>query len=85
MDRLPEDVLKHLEETFKGKRISVKDGKGETWIGECYFIGHNPHLPSWGLQVTLDRTPISNVVLSSIKLVDPRKPLFDKKFSINTE
>ena len=49
MDRLPEDVLKHLEETFKGKRISVKDGKGETWVGECYFIGHNPYLPSWGL------------------------------------
>lgn len=78
MDRLPEDVLKHLEETFKGKRISVKDGKGETWIGECYFIGHNPHLPSWGLQVTLDRTPISNVILSSIKIVEPRKPLFKK-------
>lgn len=70
MDRLPEDVLKHLEETFKGKRISVVDGKGETWVGECYFIGHNPYLPSWGLQVTLGRTPISNVILSSIKLVE---------------
>ena len=78
MDRLPEDVLKHLEETFKGKRISVVDGKGETWVGECYFIGHNPYLPSWGLQVTLDRTPISNVVLSSIKIVEPKKSLFDK-------
>lgn len=75
MDRLPEDVLKHLEETFKGKRISVKDSKGETWIGECYFIGHNPYLPSWGLQVTLDRHPVSNVILSSIKIVEPLKPL----------
>lgn len=75
-NRLPDDVLKHLEETFKGKRISVEDSKGEVWIGECYFIGHNPYLPSWGLQVTLDRTPISNVKLSSIKIVEPRKPLF---------
>ena len=78
MDRLPEDVLIHLEETFKGKRISVKDGKGETWIGECYFIGHNPYLPSWGLQVTFDIGVLSNVILSSIKIVEPRKPLFDK-------
>jgi len=77
-NRLPDDVLKHLEETFKGKRISVEDSKGEVWIGECYFIGHNPYLPSWGLQVTLDRTPISNVKLSSIKIVEPRKPLFKK-------
>jgi hypothetical protein len=77
-NRLPDDVLKHLEETFKGKRISVEDSKGEMWIGECYFIGHNPYLPSWGLQVTLDRTPISNVILSSIKIVEPRKPLFKK-------
>ena len=75
-NRLPDDVLKHLEETFKGKRISIEDSKGEVWVGECYFIGHNPYLPSWGLQVTLDRTPISNVKLSSIKIVEPRKPLF---------
>jgi hypothetical protein len=77
-NRLPDDVLKHLEETFKGKRISVEDSKGEIWIGECYFIGHNPYLPSWDLQVTLDRTPISNVKLSSIKIVELRKPLFKK-------
>ena len=78
MDRLSEDVLKHLEETFKGKRISVVGNNGQTYVGNCYFIGHNPYLPSWGLQVTLDRHPISNVVLSSIKIVEPIKPLFNK-------
>ena len=76
MDKLPDDVLKHLVETFKDKRISVRNDKGETFVGNCYFIGHNPYLPSWGLQVTLDRHPVSNVVLSSIKLVEPKKSLF---------
>ena len=72
MDKLPEEVLKHLEETFKGKRISVKGNGGETYVGNCYFIGYNPNLPSWGLQVTLDRFPISNVILSSIKIVEEK-------------
>ena len=71
-ERLPDDVLKHLEETFKGKRISFEDSKGQTWIGECYFIGHNSFFPSWGLQITVDRTPITNVKLSSIKLLEKK-------------
>jgi hypothetical protein len=74
--RLPDDILKHLEETFKGKRISVEDSKGIVWVGDCEFIGHNSFFPSWGLQVTLNRTPITNVKLSSIQIRETSKRIF---------
>jgi hypothetical protein len=66
---IPPDLVQHLQETFLGKKISVENDKGK-WSGVCQFIGSNPFFPSWGLQVTLDRTPVTNVKLKSIQLYD---------------
>jgi len=48
-------------EKFLGKKVVVIDSKGEEWVGRCEFIGFNPYLPSYGFQVTINRTPITNV------------------------
>jgi hypothetical protein len=75
---LTKEQLKELKEKFYGKRVEVpiqkrKDGMGSssklTVIGECQFIGYNDMFPSFGLQVTLDRMPITNVDHTKIKLV----------------
>jgi hypothetical protein len=65
---IPQEIVDQLQEQFLGKRISVEDEKGERWVGECQFIGPNPFFPSWGLQVTINRTPVTNVKIKSIHL-----------------
>jgi len=65
---ISQEIVNQLQEQFLGKRISVEDGKGKTWVGECQFIGHNQYIPSWGLQVTISRTPITNVKIKWIEL-----------------
>lgn len=67
--QLPPELVQHLQETFLGKKIQVENSKGK-WVGVCQFIGPNPFFESWGLQVTLDRTPITNVKLKSIELYE---------------
>jgi hypothetical protein len=52
-----------------GKRISVETEKGEKWVGTCQFLGYNDYLPSWGFQVTLDRTPVQHVKPKTIRLI----------------
>lgn len=70
--------VKELQDKFLGKRISVPwtntTGFGtkipnDTVVGICEFIGPNPLFPSWGLQVTIGRMPITNVDYTKIKLV----------------
>jgi len=68
--KIPQETIDDLKSNFMGKKISVIDGEGERWIGTCQFLGYNPNFPSWNLQVTLDRTPIPNVKLSSIKIYE---------------
>tara|TARA_R110000851_G_scaffold287352_1_gene441307 strand:+ start:2030 stop:2581 length:552 start_codon:yes stop_codon:yes gene_type:complete len=58
--------VKKLKKKFLGKRISVKDKKGETWIGNATYIGVNPTHRK--LQITIGRTPIWPVDVKSIKL-----------------
>ena len=68
---------KQLQYKFLGKKIQVPNThytgfgiRGGTISGVCTFIGYNPNFPSWGLQVTINRMPITNVDASTIKLID---------------
>jgi len=65
---IPEEQIEKMREQFMGKRISLDTEQGIGWVGTCQFIGYNKYLPSWGFQVTLDRTPIQHVIPESIKL-----------------
>lgn len=66
---IPQEQIEKMREKFMGKRISIENEKGERWVGTCQFLGYNDYLPSWGFQITLDRTPISHVKPESIKLI----------------
>lgn len=66
--RIPDDVITHLQDEFLNKTITV-EGKSGKHIGKCTFIGYNQFFPGWRLQVTLDRFPVIQVKLSSIKIV----------------
>jgi len=73
MEKLSKEVLQELEDKFLGKKITVPFDKGvgaNTLTGKCTFIGYNPLLPTWGLQVTIERTPVTNVNHSSIRLAE---------------
>ncbi len=75
---MTEHFVKELQNKFLGKRISVEwvndsENKvikdGTIVVGVCTSIGPNTLLPSWGLQVTIDRLPVSNVDYKKIRLV----------------
>ena len=66
---IQQEQIDKMRELFMGKRISVETKKGERWVGTCQFLGYNDYLPSWGFQVTLDRTPVQDVKPDSIKLI----------------
>ena len=68
MKQLNQQTLDLLKEQFLGKRILVKTKDGN-FVGLCSFIGHNEFFPSFGLQATVDRTPITNIEIKNIKLV----------------
>lgn len=76
VQQIPESVIEQLQETFLHKKVLVLDSCGSRWVGECNFIGLNPFILSWGLQVTIDRTPVTNVEIKNISLFnsseDPR-------------
>jgi len=61
--------IEKMKERFMDKRISVETEEGERWVGTGQFLGYNDYLPSWGFQVTLDRTPIQHIKPETIKLV----------------
>ena len=65
---LKKQEIEELNTKFLNKRILVIDSTGKTIGGKCTFIGFNSFFPSWGLQVTVDRMPISNVNPKNIKL-----------------
>ena len=74
-ERIPEATIEMMREQLLGKRVSVSKQKflGK-YVGDisgiCDFFGYNKHIPEWGLQITIDRLPISNVKISQIKLLD---------------
>lgn len=69
MTQLPQQTIDLLKSQFLNKRIKVMTPKG-SFAGVCKFIGNNEFFPSFGLQVTLDRTPITNVEVKNISLVE---------------
>lgn len=62
------DVKKILEDKFLGKRVMVKTKIGKIG-GVCQFIGNNEYIPSFGLQITVDRMPITNIQIQDITLI----------------
>jgi hypothetical protein len=72
---LDQQAILKLQEQFLGKKVSIQNDKGR-YVGICQFIGYNEFFPSWNFQVTLDRTPFSNVKIKSVHLVEDKK-LFD--------
>ena len=68
---------KELQDKYLGKKVEIPYrhpmGVGSdkpTVAGICTFIGHNTHLPSWGIQITIDRLPIPNIDISTIKILE---------------
>lgn len=62
------EVKKILEDKFLGKRVMVKTKIGKIG-GVCQFIGNNEYIPSFGLQITVDRMPITNIQIQDITLL----------------
>lgn len=75
---------KELQDRYLGQKVRIPfhhpmgvGSDNKTITGICKFIGHNPHLPSWGLQLTIGRTPVPNVDETTIEIItneteDPR-------------
>jgi hypothetical protein len=68
MKTLTKEQIKELKDKFIGKHISVI-GDGGRFVGTCDFIGYS-HFESWGLQVTIDRMPVTNVKIKYVHLVE---------------
>jgi hypothetical protein len=71
MTQLDQQTILKLQEQFLGKRISVENNEGR-YIGTCQFIGPNKFFPLFELQVTIDRTPVTNVKIKSIYLMEDK-------------
>jgi len=69
MEKLTPQQEQVYKNKFFGKRVRVIDSKGGEWVGKCQFIGYNKYLPSYGFQVTIDRTPVTNVDPTKIELM----------------
>lgn len=65
-------TLNLLRKEFVGKRVCVENKDG-VFCGKCVFIGYNEYLPSFGFQVTVDRTPVTNVEIRNIRLSEDLK------------
>ena len=63
MERIKQEIIQEMSETLVGKRVAYRD-----MTGKCDYFGYS-FFESWGLQLTIDRTPISNVKISEIKLI----------------
>jgi hypothetical protein len=72
--------IKRIKKELLGERVCVESSNGETFCGILKFIGYNKFIPSWGIQVTIDRTPLSNINISTIKkYVEPSPTLNNMK------
>ncbi len=68
IELIDEKTIELFRESIMGKRVRVKTKDGST-SGTVQYFGYNKHIPSWGLQVTLDRFPILNIQLKDIELL----------------
>lgn len=69
-DKIPDIIISQIQSDLLGKRIKFSTKSGKSYKGTCDFIGYNKYFPSWELQITIDRTPIPNVLFNSIELLD---------------
>ena len=67
MPNLSPQQIHQLQDKYLGKRVEYNNISGD-----CTFIGYNSHLPSWGLQLTIERTPIQHVDPTKIKFHIPK-------------
>lgn len=65
MDKLSIEELQKLRDKYLGKKV-LYEGIG----GICNFIGYNQFIPSWGLQITINRMPIQHVDPAKIQLMN---------------
>jgi hypothetical protein len=63
MERIPQHIIDQMSQSLVGKRVQYRD-----ITGVCDYFGYS-FFESWGLQITLGRTPISNVDIKLIKVV----------------
>jgi hypothetical protein len=69
MLKLSDDTIKEMRKRYYGKKISVTNERGDVFLGNCFFLGYNPHIPSWNFQVTVAGTPVPHCLPNSIKLI----------------
>lgn len=74
-ERLTEQQIKELQDKYTGKTVQLSGISYQgrdlgTVTGESYFIGYNQYLPKFGLQITINRTPYTNINLKNLKLVE---------------
>jgi hypothetical protein len=68
-NKITQAQIENMREKFIAKRIFFETESGERWVGTCQFLGYNDFLPSWGFQITIDRTPVQHVKPDSINLL----------------
>lgn len=56
-----------------GQRVTIKDSKGVEVGGVLQRVGPNEFFESWGMTVTIDRMPITNISLNTLKKQIVRK------------
>ena len=70
MKQLTEPELETLRTKYVGKRIRFTTTNKGKWAGICENISYNQFYPSFGLVVLMNRTPITHVVVKSIKFME---------------
>jgi hypothetical protein len=65
MERISQEQIEQLRLALVGKRVRVRN-----MAGICKYFGYNEYIPSFGLQVTIERTPVTNLKLTDITLLD---------------
>lgn len=75
MKRLTEKQIKDLQDKYQNKTVVLSgvsyQGRDLGNVrGTCDFIGYNKHFPSFDLQITINRTPYTNIDLKNLKLYE---------------
>ena len=66
-ERISDEVMDTFKQQILGKKIRVKTKDVE---GICEYFGYNPNFPSWKIQVTIGRMPITHLKISDIELLE---------------
>lgn len=70
MTDILKDMDKFYQSKFLGKKIKFYCKQYGEIVGKCNFIGHNPNFPSWEFQITVGRTPYTNINPKTVKLYE---------------